>query len=325
MSLRTVILGLVLTAGLPVLALLGLFLGSHPLSWPLEAIDRAIALDIRVPRTLAAWCAGACLGLAGAIAQGVFRNPLADPYLLGSASGASLGVALVLGSSFGAGLTLGPSAQLGVTSAAFAGALLAVLIAVLLGRGSRDPLRLLLAGIVTGMLLHAAALLSVLTQPAALQAMQMFLLGQTSLLGWSAVVWLFGALVLGLVFALPFARALDALQLGERSARSLGVPVPAIRIALLAIMALVTASAVAQAGAIAFVGLLAPNFIRIFGPFPHRTLLTLSALAGGLLLAVADLFARTAMAPREIPVGVVTALIGGGYLLLLIGRMRRRV
>ena len=314
--------GLMLLA--PLLWLAGLALGSQPLGWPLSDTDRAILLELRLPRSLGAWLAGACLGLAGAVAQGLFRNPLADPYLLGSASGAALGVVLVLGSTFGTLAAPSLLMQLGVTGAAFAGAAMAVVIALLLGGGSTDPLRLLLAGVVTGMLLHAAALLSVIAQPAALQAMQSFLLGQTSLLGWTAVAWLAGTLLLALLCALPLGRALDALQLGERSAASLGIPVKLIRLLLLLVLALATASPVAQAGAIAFVGLLAPNLIRLSGAHAQRSLLWLSALAGGALLCLADLLARSLMAPHEIPVGVVTALIGGVYLLLMLGHLRGR-
>jgi iron complex transport system permease protein len=314
--------GLILLA--PLLWLAGLTVGSQLLGWPLSDTDQAIMLDLRLPRSLGAWLAGACLGLAGAVAQGLFRNPLADPYLLGSASGAALGVVLVLGSTFGTLAAPGLLLQVGVTGAAFIGAAFAVVLALLLGGGSTDPLRLLLAGVVTGMLLHAVALLSVIAQPAALQAMQSFLLGQTSLLGWPSVGWLAGTLMLALIIALPLGRALDALQLGERSAASLGIPVGAIRFMLLLVLALATASSVAQAGAIAFVGLLAPNLIRLTGAHTQRRLLYLSALAGGALLCMADLLARSLMAPHEIPVGVVTALIGGTYLLLMLSRLRGR-
>ncbi len=283
--------------------------------------------QIRVPRTLGAWLTGALLGLAGATAQGLFRNPLADPYLLGSASGASLGVVVVLAASAPGGHAIslasaGALAHIGLVSAAFAGALLGVLLTLTLARGAQQTTRLLLAGVVVGMVLSAISDLVTTAAPDALRGRQAFLLGSTGFLGWNGCV----ALAIGLALALPpswrLARALDALALGPDSARSLGVELTRIRLALVAALALATGLAVSQAGLIAFVGLVAPHLVRRFAPAAHGFTLIASAATGGTLLLMADVLARSLIAPQEVPVGVLTALLGGGYLIWLLNRRR---
>jgi iron complex transport system permease protein len=153
-----------------------------------------------------------------------------------------------------------------------------------------------------------------------LRSMQAFLLGTTGFLGWDSVVLLLVVLAVCVAAAAAGSRALDALVLGDDAARSLGVPVRVVRVVLVSVMALATAAAVAQAGLIAFVGLAAPHIVRQWLRPTHRALLLLSALAGGALLLAADLLARSVIAPRELPVGVITAVIGGGYLLWLMQR-----
>ncbi|MFD0666234.1 FecCD family ABC transporter permease [Ramlibacter sp. MAHUQ-53] len=294
--------------------------GWEPLS-PADASAATILWEIRVPRTAGAWLAGALLGLAGAVAQGLFRNPLADPYLLGSATGASLGVALLL-----AALGLSPAAaagwgaRLGITGAAFAGAVGAVLLTLALARGVQHTLRLLLAGVIVGMVLGALAALVLFRVPEALRAMQGFMLGTTGFLGWGAVQLLALALAAALAVALGCSRALDALSLGESTAASLGVALGPVRVALVAILALATAAAVAQVGLIAFIGLVAPHLVRSAVRPTHAWLLPLAALAGGALLVAADVLGRWLVAPQELPVGAVTAVLGGGYLLWLMHR-----
>jgi iron complex transport system permease protein len=302
---------------------LGLALGAGGWSPPWADTQwRVIAWEIRAPRSLGAWAAGALLGLAGAVAQGLFRNPLADPYLLGSASGAALGVAVALVFAGGPEAALGLGARFGLTGAAFVGALAAVLMTLALARGVQHTLRLLLAGVIVGVVLAALKELVVLAAPDVLRSMQAFLLGTTGFLGWDSVVLLLVVLSLCIGAAAAGSRALDALVLGDDAARSLGVPVRAVRIVLVSVMALATAAAVAQAGLIAFVGLAAPHIVRQWLRPTHRALLLLSALAGGALLLAADLLARSVIAPRELPVGVITAVIGGGYLLWLMQRRR---
>lgn len=317
-------LALALLAAAGGLLLLGAAIGSTGVQrlWQMaeDPIAWQIVWDIRLPRTLGAWLAGALLGLAGAVAQGLFRNPLADPYLLGSASGAALGVALAL-AAFG----VAPGAmhwlvRLGLTGAAFGGAVVAVLLTLLLARGVQQTLRLLLAGVIVGVVLGAFKDLVTLASTDILQALTAFMLGSTGLVGWGASGVMAGVLALCLLAAWALAPVLDGLALGEATAASLGLPLPAMRAALVAVLALATGAAVAQTGLIAFVGLAAPHLVRSIVKTPHARLLLLSTLMGGLLLMAADLLARWLIAPQELPVGVLTAVLGGSYLLWLMHR-----
>ncbi len=345
---RRLVLGLALASAALLLA--GLAAGSE--GWSLDTLRwwagpeaQLIVGQIRAPRTLGAWLVGALLGLAGAVAQGLFRNPLADPFLLGSAAGASLAVVVVLaagsvagglasGVGVGVGLgsegSIGPASvqslvqfglgQFGLVGAAFVGALAGVFLTLALARGAEHTTRLLLAGVVVGVVL--AALSDVLTTaaPDALRGKQAFMLGSTSFLGWSSVALLASGLALTLPLAWRLARALDALTLGEDSARSLGLALSRWRALLVTLLALATGLAVSQAGLVAFVGLVAPHLVRRFAPAPNGFTLVASAAAGGSLLLAADVLARSLIAPQEMPVGVLTALLGGGYLLWLLRR-----
>ena len=312
-----------------VLGIAGLAAGSDGWSLPELARtwhgpDAALILgEIRAPRTLGAWLTGALLGLAGATAQGLFRNPLADPYLLGSASGASLAVVLVLAAgTLGGSVTVGALLQVGLVGAAFGGALLGVLLTLTLARGAQQTTRLLLAGVVVGVVLAAVSDLVTSVAPDALRGKQAFMLGSTAFLGWNSCV----VLGLGLLLAAPpswrLARALDALTLGADTARSLGVALPRVRLALVAVVALATGVAVSQAGLVAFIGLVSPHLVRRYAPARHGYTLLASAATGGVLLLLADVLARSLVAPREIPVGVLSALIGGSYLVWLLNRRR---
>ncbi len=317
-------LALVLLAGTMVLCAVGVAVGSlgwEPLWGRAGDASAAILWEIRLPRTLGAWLAGALLGLAGAITQGLFRNPLADPYLLGSATGAALGVAVLLvliGAAPAAGA--GWADGLGLTGAAFGGAVLAVLLTLGLAKGVQHTLRLLLAGVVVGMVLGAMAALVMFRVPDILRAMQAFLLGTTGFLGWPGVGLLALVFAVSLAAALAFSRALDALSLGETTAASLGIALAPVRMVLIGVMALATGAAVAQVGLIAFIGLVAPHLVRAAVKPTHRWLLPLAALTGGVLLLAADVLARWLLAPQELPVGVLTAILGGGYLLWLMHR-----
>jgi iron complex transport system permease protein len=308
----------------------------NPLADPEQtAMAYQIVWDIRLPRTLGACAAGALLGLAGALAQGLFRNPLADPFLLGSASGASLGVALALAAMGGGGgemtgdgmafSVFGTSwvTRLGLTGAAFGGAVLAVLLTLALSNGVQHTLRLLLAGVVVGVVLGAMTHLVLLWSPESLQAMQAFMLGSTAFVGWTACVMMAGVWLLAASAGVLLARLLDGLSLGESTARSLGLPLVPMRLALVAVLALATGAAVAQTGLIAFVGLAAPHLVRSVVKTTHGRLILLSSLMGGVLLMAADTLARWLIAPQELPVGVLTAVLGGGYLLWLMHRSTR--
>ncbi len=321
---RLAALLLVLAAGL---LALGLAAGSE--GWSLRWGDEwDLVAAIRAPRSLGAWLAGALLGLSGALSQGLFRNPLADPYLMGSAAGASLGVVLVLAAGGLLGQEIGLAAagslqRLGLVGAAFLGALLGMTLTLALAGGAGRPMTLLLGGVVVGVLMTALADLLILASPEALRGRQIFLLGTTSFFGWPAVAALAAALLVTLPLAVGLSRVLDALVLGEHSASSLGLQLPRLRLALVAVVALATGAAVAHAGLVAFVGLVAPHLVRRLVVVRHGALLALSALAGGVLLLAADVAARSVMAPQELPVGLLTAVLGGSYLLLLL-RQRSR-
>lgn len=318
MNLKPAPLLLALLALGAMLVVAGVLVGSSGLLGLHEDNAALILWQIRLPRSLGAWCAGALLGMAGALAQGLFRNPLADPYLLGSAAGAGLAVALTLaltGVSLQAASVLG---QLGLTGMAFVGTLLGVGLTLVLARGVEQTLRLLLAGVVVGVVLNAGTDLVTLRAPDILRGMQAFLLGNTALLGWMSVGVMAAAAVLAGLAAFVASPALDALALGESTARSLGLPLARLRLVLIAAFALATGAAVAQTGIVAFVGLVAPHLVRAFAPVRHGALVLLSAAAGGALLLGADVLARGLLRPQELPVGLVTALLGGGYLLVLL-------
>ena len=289
--------------------------------------DQAVLIlgQIRAPRTLGAALAGALLGLGGALAQGLFRNPLADPYLLGSAAGAGLGVVLVLAAAAlgGAAISLVTAQwieRVGLVAAALAGAIGGVALTLVLARGAVQTLGLLLAGVVVGVLLGAVSDLVTIVSPDSLRGKQAFMLGSTGFLGWDACAAMGAGLVLLLLLVRRYARALDALTLGEDSAASLGLELGRVRLVLVLVLSLGTALAVSQAGLVAFVGLGAPHLVRRHAPGPHAWLVLASAGMGAALLLAADVAARALMAPAELPVGVVTAVLGGVYLVWLLGR-----
>jgi iron complex transport system permease protein len=324
---RGLALGLALLLAGAALAFVGVGVGSTGIDSILQARHDPVAWqilrDIRLPRTLGAWAAGALLGLAGAVAQGLFRNPLADPYLLGSASGAALGVALVLALFGVSPLASEWLVRLGLTGAAFVGAVAGVLLTLVLAHGVLHTLRLLLAGVIVGVVLGAARDLVTLAMPEVLQAMQVFILGSTGFIGWSACGVMLALLLPLLALAWALGRMLDGLALGEATAASLGLPLGMMRVALVAVLALATGAAVAQTGLIAFVGLAAPHLVRSIAPTPNGRLIVLASLMGGLLLMTADVLARWLVAPQELPVGVLTAVLGGSYLLWLMHRRSR--
>lgn len=332
-----------LALGLALLSLLVLAWGASVGSTGFESVLRArhdatawqIVTAIRLPRTVGSWLAGALLGLTGAVSQGLFRNPLADPFLLGSASGAALAVALAFAALGSVGMVGGEGGaaflqvaspwftRLGLTGAAFIGALGGVLLALVLAQGVQQTLRLLLAGVIVGYVLGAVRDLVQLAQPDVLQAMQGFSLGMTGFVGWNACAVMAAALLPLALIGWASGRGLDALSLGEATAASLGMPLKGLRMVLIAVIALGTGTAVAQTGLIGFVGLVAPHMARALGRCTHGPLVLLSALVGGLLLMLADVAARVLIAPQELPVGVLTAVFGGVYLLWLMHRRAR--
>lgn len=258
--------------------------------------------ELRLPRTLAAFVTGALLAIAGVIMQVLLRNPLADPYILGISGGAAVAaLATIL-----AGL-----ATPWVPQAAFLGAMLSIaLVFGIAGAGSRwSVTRLLLTGVVISA--GWGAIINVLLTTSSSNNVQSMLfwlmgdLGQSQFVWWHAVVLLFG-LGAGLVMA----RSLNVLARGELSAMSLGVNVPRLRWVLYLTASLLTATAVTIAGSVGFVGLIIPHMLRLLGARDHRLLIPFSVLTGGSFLVIADTLARTVVAPQQLPVGVITAVIG---------------
>ncbi len=314
-----------------VFGLAGLATGTQGFSpaalWADLQADQALLIlgQIRAPRTLGAALVGALLGLGGALAQGLFRNPLADPYLLGAAAGAGLAMVLVLSgaAAFGTALSLTPWAwpeQMSLVMAAFLGAITGVALTLTLAQGAVHTPRLLLAGVVVAVLLGALSDWVTVAAPDTLRGRQAFMLGSTSFLGWQAVALLAVGTTVLTALALRFARVLDALTLGEDSAASLGVALSRMRLVLVTLLAAATALAVAHAGLVAFIGLVAPHLVRHHAPGPHAWLLGASTAMGAALLLAADVVSRAVIPPQELPVGLVTAVLGGGYLYMLLRR-----
>lgn len=313
---------LVMAALLVVLGLCSLTVGSQGWEVPLAWRDDPILWSIRVPRTLGVIALGLLLGVSGALAQGLFRNPLADPYLLGSGAGAALAVtvwAAAVGGTVGA-VSASALQQVGSMAMAFGGALAGVALTLGLARGAQHTPRLLLAGLVVGIMLGSLTDLVASLAPEAWRQRQGLLLGQTNLLGPDAV-WALGlTAALAVPAGMGLARVLDALTLGDDAARSLGLPLSRLRQAVVGLVAWCTAVAVSQAGLILFVALAAPHIVRHLAPSGHRFLVGGAALAGAVLLLGADVLARLLRWPQELPVGVVTGIGGGLYLLVLLQR-----
>lgn len=277
-----------------------------------DATLREIVLDLRLPRALAAYGTGAALALAGAMMQVLLRNPLADPYILGTSGGAAV-AALV-------GITLGATG-LFVDVLAFAGALGSTLLVFTLAQSGteRSSGRLLLTGVVIAAGWGAAiSLILALAPERALRGMLFWLMGDFSFVGNAAPVLAvaFIAMIIGLLFA----PTLNLLATGESQAALLGVDVQPVRSGLYFMSALLTAVAVTTAGTVGFVGLVIPHLIRLAGDADHRTVMPCSALAGGCLLVIADAVARSVVAPLQLPVGAITAVLGVPLFLVLLRR-----
>lgn len=289
-----------------------------------EVVD-VIVWRIRLPRIALAALVGASLALAGAAFQGVFRNPLADPYLLGAASGAGFAAALAMvgAGGLGAAAALG---RFGVPLAAFVGAAATVALVVSLARrGWTLPVvPMVLAGVVVGSSLAAGTSFVLLAAREQAAGILTWLLGSLAFASWERVGSVAPFVVVAGAVLLSAARALDVLQLGERAAAQLGVRVEALKLVVVAAGTLATAAAVSVAGVIGFVGLIVPHAVRLaLGP-DHRRLLPLAAVWGAGFMVLADLVARTVIAPAEVPVGIVTALVGAPFFLALLRRGAER-
>ncbi|TFU25130.1 FecCD family ABC transporter permease [Thermus tengchongensis] len=314
---------------------LGVALGTVSLS-PLEVVqallgqrENPIVTEMRLPRVLGGMLVGAALGVAGAAFQGLFRNPLADPYLMGSAAGAAFAVTLL--ASFLGSLAPGfaqhavfQSLPPSATLFGFLGAFSATLLTLVLAGGAARTGELVLAGVVVGSVLTGATTYLMLQDADRVRAVFAYTLGNLAFLGWPGVKVLLLFFLLALPPLLLLGRVLNALQLGEEVAKSLGLPLEGLKLFLLLTASLLVAAAVAQAGIIGFVGLITPHLLRRFLGEDYRLLLPASALGGAVLLALADLLARTLTRPAELPVGVVTTLLGGPFFLYLMWRRRGR-
>ncbi len=283
-----------------------------------EPVVRDIVLRVRLPRVLLAAGVGASLATAGAAFQALLRNPLADPFILGVSGGAALGAIFVI--ALGASVGLGASAA---PPAAFVGAIVAVLLLLAAAgpRGRLDATRLLLIGVVFNAL--ASALIVFLASLAGLaegSRIFLYLIGNLSDARPALAGWVGAFLALGLAGLLPLARALNALALGDDSAALLGFEPARVKLALLLTTSLLVGAAVAVAGLVGFVGLIVPHALRLLIGADHRLLLPASALGGACFLVLCDALARTALGGPELPVGAITALVGGPLFLVLLRR-----
>lgn len=296
------------------------WLGINTSLAPGDPVIEATLQVVRFPRIVMALAVGAALAVAGALMQAVFGNPLAEPGVVGVSAGAALGAstAIVFGISAGGG---------GVALLAFIGGLLATLLVYAVARagGRTEVVTLLLTGIAINAFAQAGlAFVLFLADTASREQIVFWQLGSLAGSLWSEVVIVLPVLILGTILAVMMSHRLDLLSLGERNARHLGVDVEQLRIIAIVLVALLTGVAVAFAGIIAFVGLVVPHIIRMaLGP-AHRGLLVASAVGGGALLAIADLLTRTLVSGADLPIGMLTALVGGPFFFGLLYQQRRR-
>ena len=292
---------------------------------PTEASDAAVILyTLRLPRVLAAGLAGAGLSATGVLFQGLFRNPLADPYVLGASGGAALGGAVAV-------FMLPALSFAGVGAIellAFAGSMAAMAVVWRMAKpgGHFAMENMLLAGFALSAMLNAIVAALGLRQEVTNPGMRIlaaWLHGEVTSPSWAQLIFVAAIEIIALLLALPLARQLNTLALSEEYAAQLGIKVERLQVMVVVAGSVLTAAAVSLGGLIAFVGLLVPHFLRlIFGP-DHFRLLPLAAVSGAVFLIVADTFARSAFAPTEIPVGILTAFLGGPAFLFLLNRRQR--
>ena len=302
--------------------------GHHLFGWPEQqswsGMQDAIVWQVRAPRVLLGVVVGAGLAMAGVALQAMVRNVLADPYILGVTSGASTGAAASI--LFGVGAALGASS---LTGSAFAGALLASIAVFVLARssGTVTSTRLLLAGVAVGYVLSAATsfLIFASDSPEGARSVLFWLLGSLSLARWSTLaVASVAVLACGAVLLL-WGRRLDALAIGDATARALGVHPDRFRIRALIVVSLGVGAVVAVSGGIGFVGLIVPHIARLCVGGAHRRVVPVAALIGAVFLIWADVVARVAFSPRELPLGIVTAVVGAPFLFTLVRRFQAGV
>jgi iron complex transport system permease protein len=288
---------------------------------PLSGADDAILWELRLPRVILAALVGGTLAAAGAAYQGVFRNPLADPYLLGAAAGAGLGATIVVAYAPGGSLT-GDLLPL----AAFVGAAFAVVAAYVLGRSAgaaAGPAALVLAGVTIVSFLTAIQTFVQQQHVDTVQEVYSWLLGRLATSGWRDVGIVLPYAAFAWIVIIAHGRLLDVLSVGDDEAAALGVNVARVRLAVVAAATIATAAAVAVSGLIGFVGIIVPHTIRLLVGGSYRLLLPLSVIVGAGFLVFADVIARTVMSPAELPIGVVTAFFGAPFFAILLRTSRR--
>jgi iron complex transport system permease protein len=303
-----------------VLESVGVKLHLPGVSSPLSATEEAILWQIRVPRVVLAALVGAMLAVAGATYQGVFRNPLADPYLLGVAAGAGLGATIAI-----AYLPEGLRGQRALPLAAFIGGSIAVVLTYAVGRSARrerDAATLVLAGVTVAAFFTAWQTFVQQQNSETLQQVYSWILGNIPSTGWSDVELILPYVAASLVVIIALRRVVDVLSLGDDEAASLGVRVGRMRLVLVVAATVGTAAAVAVTGLIGFVGIIVPHAIRLLSGMSYRALLPLSAILGAGFLVLADVVARTALSPAELPLGVVTAFFGAPFFALVLRSTR---
>lgn len=334
-------LAFVLGVGVILIALLSVLLGSvniplqdffavlkervtsgFTLSQPQERFSNII-FQLRIPRTLLVMLVGAALATSGGAYQGLFQNPLADPYLIGVASGAGLGSIIAMTIRW-------PQDTLGyfaIPISAFVGAILAVVLVYSLAKVGKTihNTTLILAGVAVSSFSNAVTSFLLINAGGELRRAIVWMMGGSTLIGWKPVLAASPYILLGILLLCSTGYQLNVLQFGDEEAQQMGVPVKKVRIFIILAATLTTAAAVAFAGTIAFVGLVVPHILRRFVGNDYRKILPLSALGGAIFLVASDIIARMLLAPQEIPVGIITILFGAPFFLFILRRTKRKM
>lgn len=281
-----------------------------------------ILWQLRLPRVILMALTGAALSSSGAAYQGLFRNPLADPYLIGVASGAGLGAVLAIQSGWNQ-TDLGLFA---VPLAAFAAGMITILLVYAMARvGKTVPTtNLILSGVAISSLATAATSMLMITSSGEIRRSLIWLLGGASMSGWRPVLAMLPYLVIGMGFLLSLGHTLNVLQFGDEQAGQMGLPVEKVRLIIIITASMTTAAAVSFSGIIGFVGLMVPHFVRLIWGGNFKTLIPLSLINGATLLIMADILARTLLSPQELPVGVITSLLGAPFFLWVLRKSKQQ-
>ncbi len=301
--------------------------GAWAASFPVPEVDQVIVTEVRLPRILLGILVGSSLSASGAVLQGIFRNPLAEPYVTGISAGAAFGASLTIVAGLGVGI-IGASSTMIL---AFLGSLLAAFATYSLAKvGARIPVTtLLLSGIAVSVLLSALVTIMIVLSGEQLGALIFWLIGSLSTANWAKITAISPIILLGLIAAYIYSRDLNLLQLGEETAQSLGVETEKVKKILLAVAALIASTSVSVAGIIGFVGLIVPHITRMMLGPDHRLLIPAAAINGAIFLVICDAFARSSYLPLhiggiivELPVGVVTALAGAPFFLYVLRKQK---